>query len=257
MWDISVESIFLYPVRGFQLNKYAMKHLLFVILAIFLTSGVYSQKHFLDISGGANVSKVSNFAYDEFLVGPAVGVGYEFRFAHIMGLQTGLMYNQRGGKYRAALWDNILQEQYNRNFAIRTQYISLPVLLGLISTGDTYGFGRFGVMVSYLLDANSEIPVFENGEYIAGSMNLKHWFNQVDVVGVIQGGMGSAIGNRFILEGALAMQVGLTNAAKQYNTGYYPQYNPSSNSIELPNNPHVGFSLVLAVKYKLGSKAND
>lgn len=233
-----------------------MKLFFTITIAVFLTTSLYSQKHFLDISGGVNVSKVSNFAAEQFKLGPAVGVGYEFRFARIMGLRTGLMYNQRGGKYQAYLIDNNLQEGYERFYPVKTEYISLPVLLGLVSTGETYGFGRFGAMVSYLLDATAEGPRHENGRYITETTNWKHRFNQVDVVGVIEGGVGGAVGDRMIIEGAVALQIGLSNAMKQSkfnNSGF----NPDSNTIELPDNPHVGFSVMLAVKYRLGKNTGE
>lgn len=233
-----------------------MKRFLLIVFAALLTPLIYSQNHYLDISGGLNISKVRSYASDEFLKGPAAGVGYEFRFAHIMSLRTGLTYNQRGGKYETHLVDHVAQQPFTRHYPIKTHYISLPVLLGLVSTGETYGFGRFGAMLSYLLDANAEEPVRINGEYVTVTRDLNDRFKRMDVVGVIEGGMGSAVGSRMILEAAVAMQIGLSNAVKQSrysNSGF----NPQSNSIELPNNPHVGFSVMLAVKYRLGSKAEE
>lgn len=233
-----------------------MKRFLLIVFAGLLAPAIYSQNHYLDISGGLNISKVRSYAAADFKKGPGVGLGYEFRFAHIMSLKTGLMYNQRGGKYETYLYDSAAQQSYARHYPIKTHYVSLPVLLGLVSTGDTYGFGRFGAMLSYLLDANAEEPVRINGEYITETRNIKQRFKSMDVVGVIEGGMGSAVGSRIILEAAVALQVGLSNAVKQRwnsNSGF----NPESNSIELPNNPHVGFSIMLAVKYRLGSKGEE
>lgn len=233
-----------------------MKNILLLCPGIFLAIGIYSQNHFIDIRGGMNASTIVNYADDQNMFGPAAGLGYEFRFAKIMSLQTGLMYNQRGGMYQTTLVDNAVNQLFQRHYPVRAHYLSMPIQLGLVSTGDTYGFGRFGTTVSYLLEASFNYPEYENGAYVEKTRNINHRFHRFDVVGVIEGGMGGAVGDRFVVEGAIGMQVGLSNAVKRNNLGY-PQYNSSTNTIELPSNPHFGFSVMLALKYKLGSKASE
>jgi len=231
-----------------------MKHFFAFIFAACLTPLVYSQTHFLDISGGVNLARIGN--YTHLRMAPAAGLGYELRFAKIMSFKTGIMYNERGGNFKTGFWDNVSQEFYNRNLKVQSHYVSLPVLLGLVSTKETYGFGRFGLMISYLLDATQDKPQLFDGEYEIETTNIRHLFNNFDVVGLIEGGVGGSVTSRIIIEGALGIQLGLTNALNQ-NRSNNSIYNPNTNSIQLPNYPHFGFSVMIGLKYRFGAQLEE
>lgn len=231
-----------------------MKNIFAFLISVFLTPFVYSQNHYIDISGGLNFSKIRGQQSLRFA--PAAGLGYEFRFATILSLKTGVMYNQRGGQLTHTLWDNIAKEEYDRKFKLKTHYVSVPVLLGFYTTKETYGFGRFGIMVSYLIDATQETAVWKNSEYVFEVSNEKYLFNTFDAIGVIEGGMGSSINSRIIIEGTLGIQAGITNAINQ-SKAYSAIYNTNTNSIQLPNDPHFGFSMMMSLKYRFGAKSAE
>jgi hypothetical protein len=231
-----------------------MKQFFAFVITIFLTSSIQGQNQFIDVSGGVNLARIGN--YTHLRMAPAAGLGYELRFAKIMSFKTGIMYNERGGNFKTGFWDNVSQEFYNRNLKVQSHYVSLPVLLGLVSTKETYGFGRFGLMISYLLDATQGTPQLIDGKNVIGTRNIKHLFNTFDVVGLIEGGVGGSVSSRIIIEGALGIQVGLTNALNQ-NRSNNSIYDPNTSSIQLPKYPHFGFSAMIGLKYRFGAKLEE
>lgn len=200
---------------------------------------------------------ILGFAQDQPKLGPSVGAGYECRFGKILSFRTGLMYNERGGYYRSAVLAMIFGLSTDYLLEVKSHHLSVPVLLGVASTGNTYGFGRFGAMFSYLLDVSAKEPTIMGGTTVIGNRNIKESFNSFDVVGVIEGGIGGSLGNRVVLEGAVAMQIGMTNAVKTQRSRDFYLYNAALNRNDNTGRAHLGVSMMLAVKYRLGRKAKD
>ena len=200
---------------------------------------------------------ILGFAYDQPKLGPSFGAGYECRFGKILSFRTGLMYNERGGRYSVPLQHNVLNAAFDQYFAMKSHYLSVPVLFGVASTGNVYGFGRFGAMVSYLLDANRDSPNTHSGTLVVTNQNSKETFHPFDLVGMMEGGIGGTLGDRVVIEGAMAMQIGMTNAVPVYGTTGVYVFNAVANTNENPGRAHLGVSMMLAVKYRLGREAKD
>lgn len=228
-----------------------MKRSLISAFLIFVGSTLYSQTHFVGIHGGVNVSRIRSLAGDASKLGPALGINYELRFSRTFSFQAGLMYEQRGGKHELSLFDNSMQEFYTRKYPLVTQHFSLPVTIGLVSKGTTYVSGRMGLIGSYTLNAKLTGPVWQGDRYSDTTVVVSDSFKKLNIILLLEGGVGTAISNRLNLEGLVSLQVGATTTRVTDPVPPF-QSNSSEFTIKFPDYPHMAVAVSVGLKYRFG-----
>lgn len=234
-----------------------MKYALTIILLFFLGSSIHCQSHFIGFHGGINVSRIGSMADDASRIGPVAGLNYELRFAKIFSFQARLTYEQRGGKIKRDLFDSMQGDYYSRNYPLTTQHISLPITIGIISRKPTYISGHMGFIGSYTLGAKITDPKYQDGRYIETVVDRTQYFRAFNVMLILEGGVGTSIGNRWNLEGLVSLQTGVTTTERNLYQAYYAYHNPGGSeiTIKFPDYPHVAIGLTVGLKYRLGKDA--
>lgn len=212
------------------------KHCL-ILLLLGLSLNAIGQKHLIGAQVGTNLSTINSSAFTSIKLGLVAGVGYEFRFSRLLSLEARLAYNQRGTKAEITYTNEQAQEIRNVKTPYTHHYISLPISFGVVSSGNLYGIGKVGLVASYLLKATAKIPDGTNHPNTGMPIDVSDQLFPFDVAAMIEGGLGTAIGERWQLEGILGFQHGITNV---FDLG--PDW----------VTPHLGFSFDIRMKYVLG-----
>lgn len=183
---------------------------------------------------------MSGYANQGFLVAPVAGISYQFRFARILSIETGVLYDQRGGigGITYANENGNLIRDYRMPH--RHTYLSVPLKFGMVSRGEVYGFGNIGIMPSYLIKATIDYPEIPYSEQIKAEYS--QIVHRVDVAVLVEGGIGVKVAQNLHITGAAGVQMGLLDVIKEEGYLYG----------EEPFVHHYGFSVAVGVRYAFG-----
>lgn len=218
-----------------------MKKFLLLLIVILSSAATFGQtQHLIGISGGINVARMSGYANQGFLVAPVAGISYQFRFARILSIETGVLYDQRGGIGKVSYTDeNAMIMRYLR-VPHRHTYLSIPLKFGMVSRGEVYGFGNIGIMPSYMIKAVFNVPESTVSEEV--KVDYTQSVHRVDVAVLVEGGIGVKVAQNLHITGAAGVQMGLLDVIKEEDYLYG----------EGPFVHHYGFSVVVGVRYAFG-----
>jgi long-subunit fatty acid transport protein len=148
------------------------------------------------------------------------------------------LYNQRGYEGVANFTDISGQVLGTETYESRYNYLSMPIAAAFNFGNQVYGFGKIGVMPSWLAQAKFINPTFDDKGHNSGSQtnDMTDDTQRFDLAGLIEVGGGYQIEEKYRVFISIAYQHSFTS------------YTASNAVIE---SRHRVLSLSLGLKYKL------
>jgi hypothetical protein len=174
---------------------------LIVLTLILIVLDTLGQTHFIGILGGVNRANI--YAKDMYdhpywhlnshnpRIGFSGGLNYEYHFSDKYYLGVDLLYDQLGNKNPMFTIDQngVLSSEihwYRWNY----DFFSLPVKFGFIVGNKVKVFTNIGVCPSYLFQAYSIVPQYDNNIFTEDKVYLWNSFSQkFDLGGVVEAGI--------------------------------------------------------------------
>lgn len=219
------------------------KQLLFIILTV-TTLNLTGQNDLIGLNVGLNSTNTSS----DFLsstnyakTGLSAGLTYEHLFKRHLIFGTDLIYNQRGFKDDVIFYDiegNPTSEKYTTKY--NYNYVSLPLKLGFTFGKKLYGFTHFGVIPSFLVNANTIVPTFDSNANRHGeeTFDVTYRVSKFDFAGLFEIGASYPLNETYLFFASFSYQRSLTTLT---NANYF-----ANSTIKM-----YGMALNLGVKYAL------
>jgi hypothetical protein len=222
----------------FKVNNNKMKTIKTLLTSIFLMNlSAHGQGIFIGLKVGTNFTNVNsnNFNDKVFKTGLSAGLTFDYQYKNSISLSADLLYSQKGmGNYFLfgdAIGSNGFVSGERELVYFHYDYLSLPVKMGY-SFGQTFfGFGNFGLIPSYLVNARI---AFADGTSIDETKRV----SKFDFAGQIELGFGYKIKDSYMLYTSISYSNSFTYLSNQ-------QYYANGNMI------NYGITASLGLKYKL------
>jgi len=212
-----------------------MKKTLFLLALLILGTTAMAQQHLVGITGGVNFSSTLTRQINfKFKTGPLAGLDYEYNSKGIFTFSTGLWFNQTGNASDVTFTNEVGQEVKEVKVDIQSNYISLPLSVGIKTNEKIYFFGNIGIVPSLLLNALivSDDPIIER-------TNITHDYPFYDIPFQLQLGAGMRFNEKLSLQTGLMFQYSILKVIG-------PKGNRFGN--------HYGFTPMLSLRYALGGE---
>ncbi|MBL1280176.1 MAG: hypothetical protein COA33_007885 [Fluviicola sp.] len=140
-----------------------MKNLLLSI-TIVLSTVSFSQIHYIETSGGVNISTIYNsspFNNTSPIYRGSFSFGYTYKFSNKLTLGTNIAYAQSGFKDQIIFTDVLGNDLgVNDVFTLYlTEYISIPLKIGIETGSDKMTFsGSIGIVPAFNVGARIKYP---------------------------------------------------------------------------------------------------
>ncbi len=213
---------------------------IFTFLIILISIPVFGQNNFIGIKGGISWTNVNtdNFIHDnESRNGFAGGLTYEYEFKNNFHAELDLVYAQKGFKNNILFVDetgNPIGKQGTIDF--NYDYLTLPIKGGFSIGNNFAGFLNLGLVPSFLINAETVIPTFENVD--GESSDVTDRATEFDFGGLIEIGASYKFHQQFLLFTSFAYQQSFMSIT---NENYFSDGEAK----------HYGMTLSIGFKYAL------
>lgn len=158
-----------------------------ILLSILLLSITTFGQHQFGVQSGVNLTNANNdlAVHSNFRTGFTGGLNYAFRFQNRFQLGADFLYAQKGFKDKVTFTDE-LGHPIGSKTTIQSNfdYFSIPIKGGYSIGNQFKGFVNLGVVPSFLLNAETKVPAFENMEVMY--FPLKDRSSSIDFGGLIE-----------------------------------------------------------------------
>ena len=219
-----------------------MRKLLFILLAA-ISMNAFGQVHSIGIQSGVNLTNLTGNIFKDsgYRTGFIGGFNYELLIKNKYTIGTDLIYSQQGFIDDQTFPDmNSSMLGNTQNSKYYYDYLSIPIKLGYTKGAKLKEFIKIGLSPSFLLSAESTIPMFDSAGNLTGykKVDVKSNVSKFDLGGLLEIGIGYSLKNRIELFSSLTGRKSLTTFS---NADYFGDSKMR----------HYGFSLIAGLKYRI------
>jgi hypothetical protein len=219
-----------------------MKKILFLFALLLSGTTAMAQQHLVSVTGGVNFSNtMSGYVNSKFKAGPLAGLDYEYNSKGLFTFGTGIWFNQTGNLSHFTFTDEVGQELKEVRIQIHSNYISLPLLVGIKTQKSTFFYGNIGIVPSLLLNAVivSDEPILDVSQTGKEKTDITDQYSIYDIPFQLQLGAGFRFNEKFSAQTGLMFQYSIFKVLGTDGNRF---------------GNHYGLTPMLALKYGLGDK---
>jgi len=219
-----------------------MKKILFLIALLLSGTTAMAQQHLVGVTGGVNFSNtLSRFAKFKFKAGPMVGLDYEYNSKGLFTLGAGIWFNQTGNSSHVTFTNEVGQQLKDVRIQMHSNYISLPLSVGIKTQKSTFFYGNIGIVPSLLLNAVivSDEPIFDMSQTGKERTDITDNYRVYDIPFQLQLGAGFRFNEKLSAQTGLMFQYSIFKVLGTNNNRY---------------GNHYGVTPMVSLRYGLGGK---